>query len=436
MFIKRLFIVLLSLFVAFAAVVSVQPPAYANTTIAVSNVRDVTMQPGTDEFSRNFAWYATSSEPGQIQLAKASEVIRGRFPSDKTKTFTAAEAGKPTFAQGYTAHHVGITGLEPNTEYVYRAGNRNGWSEVYGFKTGGGDTFSFLFAGDPQIYNHTASTTAWQNNINGAVKRWPEAAFIISGGDQIDGSGSDTSGSESHYSRLLSPEALRSIAFAPTLGNHDRAVNFTRRFNMPNLDWKNGLSQDGTLAGNYYYTYGHVLFIHLNSNNVTAAQHRAFMQSAIGGTPDAAWRIVVMHHAAYGVGAYANDASRRRPFFPLMDEFKIDVVLNGHDHIYSRSHHMLGNAAQLNQARNEKGQTVNPKGTVYITGNSASGSKFYASRGAFSMYNAFQHQSNTPNISKIDMTPDSFTINTYRSANRAADGEFILMDTYSIIKKP
>jgi 3',5'-cyclic AMP phosphodiesterase CpdA len=258
--------------------------------------------------------------------------------------------------------------------------------------------------------------------------------FLISGGEQIDGGNAGAKVSEAHYNRLLSPMTLKSIAFAPTLGNHDLSANFNRHFNLPNLDQTNGLSADGKIAGNYYYTYGNVLIMHLNSNNVNTAQHRAFMLDAVSKNPDTEWKIAVMHHCAYGVGPYGDDASRRLPFSRLMDEFKIDVVLNGHDHIYSRSLHMFENAAQQNQFKNEKGQIVNPAGTVYVTANSSSGSKYYASKGKYTAHNSFQYQSNTPNISKVDITQNSFTISTYRSANKAADGEFILIDTYSILK--
>ena len=394
-------------------------------------IRDITIQPGTNEFSRNFAWYAASNELGQVQLARASYSSNGNFPVDNAVTFIAAEGGRATFLEGFRASHVTVSGLEPNTEYVYRVGNGGIWSDMYVFRTGASDNFSFIFVGDPQLFNHSASTAAWQNNINRAMTRWPEISFIVSSGDQIDGSGSDVVGSESHYSRLFSPSALRSLAFAPALGNHDVAANFNSRFNKPNLDWANALTRE--VAGNYYYTFGNVLFLHLNSNNIDLTQHRAFMQAAIDSNPDAMWRIAVMHHTVYGVAAYGNDTSRRH-FHQLMDEFNVDVAFNGHDHIYSRSHQMLSNTAQLNQTVNEDGQLVDPTGTVYITGNTSSGSKYYASTGDFSAHNAFQYQSNTPNISKIDMTPNSFTISTYRSVNTAADGEFELIESFSIVK--
>ena len=408
-----------------------QPTAYASTSSSANSIVDITIQPGPNEFSRNFAWYSTSREAGRVQIARAIDVIDGAFPANRAINFRASLPGAATPLDGYLAHHVSVTGLAPNTEYVYRVGGRRHWSEMFWFRTGdtANGAFSFLFVGDPQLHNHNPSTEAWQNNLNRAVVRWPQADFIVSSGDQID-----TAGSEAHFRRFFSPVVLRSVPVAPTLGNHDRAANFTLRFNMPNLDWANGVITNGTIAGNYYYTYGNVLFMHLNSNSLDTAQHRAFMQNAVDNNPGAGWRIVLMHHTPYGVAAYGSDTSRRRPFYPLMDEFGVDVVLNGHDHIYSRSHHMLGNVAQRSHAVNDRGQAVNPRGTVYITGNSASGSKFYASTGRFPAHNAFQHQSNTPNISRVDMTHDSFTISTYRSANRAADGDFILIETYSILK--
>lgn len=58
-------------------------------------------------------------------------------------------------------------------------------------------------------------------------------------------------------------------------------------------------------------------------------------------------------------------------------ELAIDAVLMGHDHIYVRTYQMEGDRVVNEITYNEEGAAVDPDGTVYLTGNWASDSKYY-----------------------------------------------------------
>ena len=56
------------------------------------------------------------------------------------------------------------------------------------------------------------------------------------------------------------------------------------------------------------------------------------------------WKFVVFHHPPYAVGIFNNPISPRKEwkilqerFVPLFETFKVDMVLNGHTHIFERS---------------------------------------------------------------------------------------------------
>jgi hypothetical protein len=72
----------------------------------------------------------------------------------------------------------------------------------------------------------------------------PKISFIASSGDQIDRNflsklGASENSIDPHeikYACFFAPDALRSVPFAPVVGNHDAITNyaFLYHFNLPN----------------------------------------------------------------------------------------------------------------------------------------------------------------------------------------------------------
>ena len=58
---------------------------------------------------------------------------------------------------------------------------------------------------------------------------------------------------------------------------------------------------------------------------------------------DATWRVVTFHQDIYGSGYDHSDSDGivlRTQLTPMFDEYDIDVVLQGHDHTYSRTYQL------------------------------------------------------------------------------------------------
>ena len=89
----------------------------------------------------------------------------------------------------------------------------------------------------------------------------------------------------------------------------------------------------------------------LNSNNRSTAQHEEFIKNTIAKTKDnkdIKWKIVVFHHSIYSSASHASDndiLARRDTLAPMLSENGIDLVLMGHDHVYTRSMLMDGSKA-------------------------------------------------------------------------------------------
>ena len=460
----------------------------------------VSLTPGEDETELNFAWYSLDNG------SAATPVVHFGTDRNSLQSYTGTAGDVDTsLTDGVAYHynHVTVTGLEPNTTYYYTVEKNGVQTEVETYETQSFDTVKMLYVGDPQIgaskgqpqggetlaaETGAANTAArndafgWNRTLEAALAQDPDVSFIISAGDQVNKTGQ---AKEEEYAGYLSPDVLAGLPVATTIGNHDSLnADYMYHFNNPNAT-EYGATQAG---GDYYYSYGNGLFIVLNTNNYNVAEHEQAIQEAIASDPNAAWRIVTIHQDIYGSGLDHSDTDGmilRTQLTPIFDEYDIDVVLQGHDHTYSRSKLLYGDGQthgayefQLNadgsdydwdhaydinastqiplypedgdtagqallndfQADNHcytiettVGNTVvDPNGTLYMTANSASGSKYYELISAQQDYIAERSQNWLPSWSVITLSEDSFSIDTYQLT---ADGQTEKIDETFTIRK-
>lgn len=136
------------------------------------------------------------------------------------------------------------------------------------------------------------------------------ASFVVSAGDQVQTTKKKSPGksemtSEIEYTGYLSPDVLKSLPVATTVGNHDADnANYTYHFNIPN---SSDLGSNGVVGGDYYFTYGNTLFMMLNTQDTNAAEHKQFMEQAIAANPNCTWRVVTLHQDIYGSAEHSNE---------------------------------------------------------------------------------------------------------------------------------
>lgn len=443
----------------------------------------VALTPGADETQLNFAWYS-KDESGK----QATPVVHFGTDKNALTAYTGKASAVDTSLTGGVAYHtnqVTVTGLKENTTYYYTVEKNGVQTDPVVYKTGSFSNVKMLYVGDPQVgaskgqtqgsdalvADAGAANTAarndsfgWNRTLEIATAQNPDLNFIISAGDQVNKTGK---AKEEEYAGYLNPDALASLPVATTIGNHDSLnADYDYHFNNPN-ETDNGQTEAG---GDYYYSYGPGLFIVLNTNNYNAAEHAQTIEEATKAYPDAAWRIVTIHQDIYGSGYDHSDTDGmilRTQLTPIFDQYDIDVVLQGHDHTYSRTKLLYGDgqahgsySMPLNEegtdydwdhAKNVKtgelytlwpedgdaagqaskqafvdgnqcytiedttGNTVvNPEGTLYMTANSASGSKFYELIATQQDYVAVRSQNWLPSYSVINLSEDAFSIDTYQ----------------------
>jgi hypothetical protein len=440
----------------------------------------VSLTPGGAASELNFAWYSEGNEPTPVVYFGTDKDNLEACQGTASNVDTSLTGGK-----AYSYNYVTVGGLKENTTYYYsveKSGVRTP-AEVY--KTGSFENVKILYVGDPQVgaskgqpqgegklsadsgVANTAARNdgfAWDRTLDAALAQNPDLNFVISAGDQVNKTGKPK---EEEYAAYLSADALKNIPVATTIGNHDSLnKDYSYHFNNPNPT-NLGMTEAG---GDYYYSYGPGLFIVLNTNNYNVAEHEQAIKKAVENFPDTKWRIVTIHQDIYGSGLDHSDTDGmilRTQLTPVFDKYDIDVVLQGHDHTYSRSKILYGDgkthgsyefrldetgldydwdhaynkntgdSITLNPLSSDtaaveakdaftadnkcytiessgKSVVTNPKGTLYMTANSASGSKYYELINSQQDYIEVRSQNWLPSYSVIDLTKDDFKITTYQ----------------------
>lgn len=125
----------------------------------------------------------------------------------------------------------------------------------------------------------------------------------------------------------------------------------------------------------YFLDYQGARIISLNSNERQEPQVE-WLRNTLRNNPQR-WTIVTFHHPIFSPARNRDNAELRRLWKPVFDEFKVDLVLTGHDHTYARSGDTRG-TVRVGTKNTPQGynQVYDPNiGTIYVV--SVSGPKMY-----------------------------------------------------------
>jgi len=361
-------------------------------TATPANINGIILLVGADESQRVVNWYASADTHQVVEVAPTSELEDGDFPNG-ADSYSAVVAAN-TINGGFNGHAI-LDDLKENTAYSYRVGGDGNWSATYEFKTRRfKGNFDFLFFGDPQIGssgNVPKDQAGWEDTMKVALAANPEAELLVSGGDQVE-----TAGVETQWTAFLAPHGLRAVPWVATIGNHDVGSRaYEQHLWTPNTDRSPALYRSGNRTnmsgGDYWFMYKGVLFIDLNSNAYSTSgqagvdadsAHIGFITNVVQQHgADAKYTVLVYHHSIYSPADHANDTDnqkRRQDFPAAFSRLGVNLVLQGHDHSYSRSY-MIDSGVKENPDEKPGATSVfqGPGGVIYVTGNSASGSKYY-----------------------------------------------------------
>ena len=397
----------------------------------------------------------------------------------------------------YWVYQAEVTGLAAGTSYTYqitglgtnaqiRAGEAaTAWTSVpYNFRTAGGDVLRFTVGGDSQLAIWGAFSGTGQGTYSDDHRGWANAVHVMSNyrgganvpisffmpvGDQVDHNNNQARRSMFWHDVLVAPPAFRNIPIMPVVGNHEAAgqnghlwpfIYNTPAGNHPSHT--HGASNVRAHNVNayqidYYSVQGDMLLIQLDGNSRNwSAGRLGWFENVIRENGTNRWIVVTFHHPPYSVYRDTNLGEKVQiiqNWIPEFERLGVDVVMNGHCHVYSRTHQMFQNRPVLSQTwvsgnsgtatrtgyaqgsatQPSSSVVVEPTGIVYFAFNSMSGSGYRNVRNLGGRdYIATHNQNFRRNFTVVDVTPYSLAVHTYQVNDDGVTTD--LVDTYTIVR--
>ena len=316
-------------------------------------------------------------------------------------------------------HQMTFTGLLADTLYAYRVGDGETWSSWYQTRTASAsaEPFKFIYFGDAQNGLHSH----WARNIRMAYTMAPDARFIIHAGDLVNIAHRNTEWGEWFEAAGWISGMLPSI---PIPGNHEYqpyrgsigephlSVLWRPQFTLP----MNGV--EGLEETTYYIDYQGVRIIGMDSNTMLKEQV-PWLEQVLETNPHP-WALLTFHHPVFSSAGDRDNPELRKLWKPVIDKYKVDLVMQGHDHTYAR-----GQAFNTDSGTN----LLDASGTVYV--NSVSGSKMYRiSTDRWESRNAKMARAaeDTQLFQVVEIDGDTLRYKAYTATG-------ILYDAFSIVKQ-
>ncbi|MHC4960200.1 MAG: purple acid phosphatase family protein [Planctomycetota bacterium] len=305
-----------------------------------------------DDGNGNDAPVPTGNEPGLVvrgpQIAQAqpdSIVIAWRSDLDVVGA-VVLDTGERLVDSAPTDEHVfTFTGLSPDTAYEYSVEQEGVvLSSGHPFKTAppvGTGTVRFVVVGD----SGTGGSRQREVAVQMAASQ-PDLVLIT--GDAVYNDGDYDELDPNYFEPYAS--MIDRIPFYIALGNHDDNTDNGR----PLLD--SLYLPSSTEGGERYYSFdrGPVHYVALDSNqDLDAGSDQYDWLAADLAANTNEWTILYLHHPPYSSSAHGSDEDVRDAIVPLCDQYGVDIVFAGHDHVYERTHRMVDSV-------------VDPDGTLYI----------------------------------------------------------------------
>jgi len=274
----------------------------------------------------------------EIQPAPQGPVKKEDSKTFKAKTTAVRYEYGEEPATDANQHSLVLSDLIPGEKYVYRVGAGDFWSEWLGYEapSAGEGKFSLIYFGDPQ--NDLKSQ--WSRIIRAAFRHAPDSEFMLYCGDLINRAGRDLEWHEWFHAGSFIYGMVPQVM---TPGNHDYDdLTLDPHWNAQFTQPSNG--PDGLEGTCFVIDYKNLRLISIdsavdseleNEDGYPMQAQKVWLDSVLQANTKE-WVIVTTHLPFYSTKENRDNKHLRKHFQPILEKYKVDLVLSGHDHSYGR----------------------------------------------------------------------------------------------------
>lgn len=225
-----------------------------------------------------------------------------------------------------------ITGLQPNTEYQYRVGDGENWSDYRSFRTAikdADEATNIFILGDTQTEEDSPDTGMKLNRM--IAKDGRDYALGIQLGDSIEKILNYDSW-KNFLDLMDQPDgALINTDVLHVIGNHEQDGD-------PSASAAKAMYGIDPSTKHYSVTYGNVYVATIDfAFDRESLEDAAAWLKQDAAASDAPWKILVLHQPPYYTNPEGGESIIHQILPPAIDEADIDLVFSGHDHAFART---------------------------------------------------------------------------------------------------
>ncbi|GGS17392.1 metallophosphoesterase family protein [Streptomyces griseoviridis] len=298
--------------------------------------------------------------------------------------------------------HARLTRLKPGRTYYYGVGHAGfdpaaahlaGTLGTFTTAPAKAEPFTFTAFGDQGVSYHGLANDALILAQNPAFHL--HAGDIAYGDPAGQGKATDTGFDSRVWDQFLhqTESVAKQVPWMVAYGNHDMEAWYSPNgYGGEEARWE--LPTDGpdrtNLPGVYSFVHGNTAVISLDANDISfeipanlgisGGTQTTWLErklKAYRADRDIDFIVVFFHHCAYCTStAHASEGGVRNEWVPLFEKYTVDLVINGHNHVYERTDVIKGGEVSRELPI---GGTARPEtdGVVYVTAGAA-GKSLYA----------------------------------------------------------
>lgn len=281
----------------------------------------------------------------RVQAPSLEIAVAGDSPDIGAPRRVHAETSKLRTENGVAHHHrADVDGLAPDTLYAWRVQGGGTWSAWHHTRTAAapGAPLTLLYFGDTQNKNVSLTTRV----VREAMRQAPDARLALFAGDLVSGGDGEDDNEWGEWFESEGPLPT-SMVVAPAPGNHEYFEEFEdtpRERRVLGIHWPlqfalPGNGAPGAERTTYWFDYQDVRVAVIDGTSAldlgTAQAQAQWLDGVLAGNPRR-WTIVMTHQPFYSPRAGRDNELLRRHLLPVIRRHAVDLVLQGHDHVYGR----------------------------------------------------------------------------------------------------